>query len=580
MGVDDSTKIILGSLRNATSPNVDMLANVTLEQTQKENVEFDRSSDINLQQIFVDERESSLIFRPVTKYVFIFENTLVGSTTYPPYRNNLYYSNAIPNAVSSITNPNTPWEGYPQYFEFEFIRTDNNVQGYTQPPNNHLNFVNKRATNYNWTHYMSYAFDNNPNKQLSAIDEQTNASWFWTASDGIPFIIDVGSNNNDRVISFRTIMPHGVNVGDYVELTINYNNNTTFLVSSLGNEGSNSEEYIFNIDNIGYTGTTFLQGTTGTFKRIIDISNQTETTSTYYVRRHKILTESSNAVIVKAGFEQNSFTSKVKFEPTVLTPNNMSRTSIKEGNQSYTLSFNTDIDISNLIDNQKRPITELYFTTVWKGFFGWTRPLRQGYDFNLPLVNNQPSPWWNINNVLSNTNISTNSYTSLFVPSAGNFIYNEDLNVGDIIDGDFCEFNNYEQKERVISTLYHKITYNPTFFSLTGNTNINNPLGYYYKPHNPITLRVFSDYIEEADSSQIVNLPDYAFYSNLSNSFRWRDLYPIGFIDGSGLGVDYPFINGKQYPYVNTIFRLIPEGTQRPNKFINDINLPTIDECE
>ena len=35
----------------------------------------------------------------------------------------------------------------------EFIRTDNNVVGYTVPPNNHINFVNKSASTYNWTHY-------------------------------------------------------------------------------------------------------------------------------------------------------------------------------------------------------------------------------------------------------------------------------------------------------------------------------------------------------------------------------------------------------------------------------------------
>lgn len=582
MGIDNETRIILGSLRNKVSPNVDMLSNITLEQTQRENIEFDRTADVNLQQLYINEREASQIFRPTCKFSFIFKNNYVGSTNYTPFKNNMFYANAIQNAVTATVNPNLPWDGYPQYFEFDFIRTDNNNPGYTQPPNNHLTFVNKSATTYNWTHYMSYAYDNNPNKQLEAVDQQTTTSWSWVASDGIPFIIVVGSNDNTRVISFRCVMPHGLNIGDYVYLSFDYFGDQLFLVSSLGDTGFGSEEYIFNIDNIGYIGTTFNQGVTGTFKKVLDDANSGETMSTYYVRRHKILTSSDNAVLVKAGFEQNIFTSKSKLEPAVLTPNNLVRTSVKEGNQSYTLTFNSDIDITGLIDNQKRPLSELYFTTIWKGYFGWTNPLKEGFTFNLPLVNNEPSPWWDINNVSSDANLPIGIYFSQTTPPVGPFVYNENLQIGDIVDGDYCEFNAYNQEERVISNILHKFTFNSTYFNLTGNTTSNNTnqLGYYYQPHKTVVIRRFSDYIEEGDAQLIVGVPNYSFYSNLSNSFRWRDLYPFGFIDASGIGVDFPFINGKHYPFVENIFRLIPEGSQIGNQFINEIAEPTIDECE
>jgi len=580
MGVNDESRIVLGSLRYATSPNTELSQKIALEQTQKENVEFDRSVNLNLQQVFLDEREKSNVFRPVTKFSFIFQNEYVGSVTYPPFRNNLYYANAINNAISATTNPSLPWEGYPQYFEFDFIRTDNTTPGYTQPPNNHINFVTKSASTYNWTHYMSYAFDNVFNRQLQAIDQQTSATWTWNVSDGIPFIVRIGSDNNERVISFRTVMPHGVSVGEYVYLSFDYNGDNLFLVSSLGDEGYGSEGYVFNIDNIGYTGNTFFQNVTGTFKRVINDINSGETMSTYYVRRHKILTNSSDAILVKAGFEQNIFNSKVKSEPAVLTPNNNARTSVKEGNQSYSLSFNVDVDISDLIDNQKRPLTELFFTTLWKGYFGWTRPLKQGYEFNLPTFNDLPSPWWDVNNILSNTNLPIGTYFSQTTPPTGPFIYQTDLSEGDLIDGDFCEFNNYDQTERVISDLYHKITFNPAWFALTGDTIPTNQLGYYYRPHSPLKIRFFSDYVEEGDAIQVVEIPNYAYFSNLSNSFRWRDLYPYGFIDAGGVGVEYPFINGKHYPFKNTIFRLIPEGSQTGNEFINQIDDPTIDECE
>ena len=99
-------------------------------------------------------------------------------------------------------------------------------------------------------------------------------------------------------------------------------------------------------------------------------------------------------------------------------------------------------------------------------------------------------------------------------------------------------------------------------------------------------IRRYSTYIEEGDPLKVVNIPDYAFYSNLSNSFRWRDIYPYGFVDNDGVGVDYPFINGKHYPFVNTIFRIIPEGTNYIESSLHNYATlygaaqPTNDDCE
>jgi hypothetical protein len=589
MGVNDSTKIVLGSLRYKSSPNSVLSVNVDLNQNEKEIIEFDRNVDLGLQQVFIDERELSTIFRPVTKYSIIFKNEYTGSTNYDPFKNNLYYTNSIENTLltfpggnqpPAIPVPNVPWDGLPQYFEFDFIRTDNNVGGYTSPPNNHINFVNKSASTYNWTHYVSYGYKNNYTKQMYAIDTKTTASWVWMVSDGIPFIINVGNNNFGPNIEFRCPMKHGLNVGEFVKLSLTYNGTNIFQINSLGDGGFGSEEFIFNIYNIGYVGATFNGGNTGTFKRVINKSNEIETTSEYYVRVHKILTNSEDAVMVKAGFEQNIYNAKSKFENAVLTPNNLSRTSILEGSQSYSLSFNVDIDINPLRDNQNRPVSELFFTTIWKGYFGWTKPLKEGWDFNLYLNNSLPNPWWDVSNPLSNTSILTNTYNSLTTPIVGPFLYNENLKSEDLIDGDHCEWNDYEQTERVISKYNHKITYNQAYFSLNTNAPQNNQFGYFYKPHDPIVIRKYSTYVEEGDPLKVSNIPDYSFYSNLSNSFRWRDLYPYGFIDNDGVGVDYPFINGKHYPFVNTIFRIIPEGSNVGVQNINVIAPPTTDDCE
>jgi hypothetical protein len=579
MGIDSTTTVVLGSERFKSSQNTNLSLDVTLNGNQKEIIEFDRNVDLSLQIVFDEERQESTIFRPSCKYSFVFQNEFVGKTNYVPYRDNLFYTNAINNAVSQLANPNTLWQGYPQYFEFDFIRTDNNVPGYTQPPNNHLTFINKSASTYNWSHYITYAFDNDFDKPLYAIDPETQTSWYWLANDGLPFYISVGTDQNPNEISFKCLVEHGLQAGEYVQLPFNYNGNNIFQVSSIGDVGYDSDLYIFNIDNIGYTGTTFDTGVFGNFKRIINDENIQETTSKYYVKIHKVLTDADCAVLVKAGFELNNFRSKTKFEKAVITPNNLDRTSVKEGNQSYTLSFNCDIDIKPLRDNQKRPITELFFTTIWKGYFGWTKNLKQGFDFNTPLINNLPNSWWDQTNPLSAIGIPELQYTSSFLPPPANpFFYNANLNVGDIIDGAYCEWNDYEQIEREISDINHKITFNSNYFDVPSDSPPTNPLGYYYRPHSKLTIRVFSDYIEEAPRSGVLGIPDYAYYSNLSNSFRWRDLYTYGFIDTSNIGVDYPFLNGKHYPYSNYIFRLYPEGIGLQN--INEIVTPTEDECE
>ena len=75
--IDNSTNIVLGSLRYKGSSDTDLFIDVPLEQTEKEIVEFDRNVDLSLQQVFDDERQSSSIFRPVTKYTFLFKNALI-----------------------------------------------------------------------------------------------------------------------------------------------------------------------------------------------------------------------------------------------------------------------------------------------------------------------------------------------------------------------------------------------------------------------------------------------------------------------------------------------------------------------
>jgi hypothetical protein len=607
MGNVDGYRVVLGSLRFKSAVNTDFSFKVPFKQTQKLFTEYDRSIDVNLNQVFSDERQKSNIFKPSCKFSVIFKNTLAGSTNYVPFEDNLYYVNAQQAAINQcLTNSDAvSWSGYPQYNEFDFIRNDYSVPGYTTPPDEHVFFIPKSASTYNWNFFLSYAYENDYDKMLEAIDKKTNTTLTWKVSDGIPFIIENTTFNGIDVISFRCPVKHGVNVGEFVKLTFDgfpsYTGNTiedTFQVDYLGVETYGSDEYVFNIIDVGYTGATFNNGRTGTAKRIISnrrpstgVTFDNDTMSEYYVRKHKIMTNVDDAVLVKAGFEENIFGTKKKYESSGFTPNKYARVSIKEGSQSYSLAFNKDINITDILDNRGRPLSELFFTVVWKGYFGWMFKniqgggMKQGWEFNLPLKSNgRPNDWWRRTNFNADTNIPINTYTTSSGSGLGpgnaslEFCYLDSFKKNDDLDGDVCEWNNYDQTERVISKIYHKLKFNNFAFS-TENIAVNNenPFGYYYQPHHKLTIRVFSDYIEEIDNI-VSDIPNYAYYSRIRNSFRWRDLYTYGFVDTSGLGVDYPFLNNSHYPFGNYIFRIIPEGTNYVEQTL--IDDPITDNCE
>jgi hypothetical protein len=560
--------IVPSNLRYKGAPAVNEQIAISLENQSQQITEYDRSSTISLAQVYDDERQSCTVFRPTFKVTYLYENTYTGTTGYLPFQYNLYYTDPI------VSKQSTKWQGFPQYYEFDFYRPDVADQ--------HFSYKAKSAYTYNWMYYLTYPYNNNYDKVLTYYSNNTNAV-NWIAKDGIPFSITNTTQNGNGLVSFTCIAPHGLTVGEYVELSLIYRNSNIFQVYSLGNGLLESDVHIFNLLNIGYTGTTFSNGKTGTFKRVINPDNLTETKSKYYIREQKILTNLTDLEVTKAGFEKNVFTEQRKLEYSSITPNNLTRISQKTSSNAYNMTSAYDLDFANLKDNQKRPISEIDLTIVNKGYSGYfNQPsngigLKQGWGFNLSKKTNF---WWSLNEQRSNTSIPVSSYT-LTSGQTKTFYYNLDLKKGDVMDGDFCEWNDYEQIERVVSPYYHKLKFNQTVFQTTQVATTNAP-GYYYQPHNKMTIRVFSDYVETGDVEFVDQIPEWSFYSTSDRQFRWRDLYTYGFRDNLNRGVDYPYINTAHYPFSEIIFRLIPEGINY-NENLNGYDFsfkPLIDECE
>ena len=559
--------IVPSNLRYKSAPFVDQEISLNLEGKQQEITEYDRSQTLSLAQVYDDERQSCTIFRPTFKISYLYANTYTGTTAYIPFRNNLYLVDNENSVVSGT------WKGYPQFYEFDFFRPD----VYDQ----HFNYKAKSGMTYNWMYYITYDFENQYNKQLTYYSNTTPINWI--AGDGIPFQILNTTTNGNNLISFNCISPHGLVANEYVELSFSYRNNKIFQVYSLGNGLVESDPYIFNVLNVGFTGSTFNNGVIGTFKRVLNPDNLIETTSKYYVKQLKILTNLEDIIVTKAGFEKNVFSEEKKFQYSSLTPNQISTITQKTSSNAYTFTVAYDLDLKEMRDNQRRPLSTLNLSIINKGYSGYfNQPnngigLKQGWEFNLSKTVN---PWWDLNNINSNTSIRTSAYT-LTSGVTKTFYYNADLKKGDIIDGDFCEWNDYEQIERVVAPYYHKLKYNQNVFQTTNVPDTNAP-GFYYQPHLPITLRVFSDYIETGDVDNVDGVPNWAFYSTQDQTFRWRDLYTYGFIDQLNRGVDYPFFNTAQYPFTDEVFRLIPEGVNY-NETLLGVDAPIkplIDGCE
>ena len=557
--------IVKPDLQYKAAPNTDIGIQTELLQTQSEVVDYDRTVSLNLITVFDGERQKSTTFRPTIKISYLYENNLVGYTDYDVYKNSLVYINP------EISVINGSWSGLPTYQEFEFIRTDID--------NKQIPFVTKSASSYNWNIVMSYPYENDYNVPMQYFFENGTSINPWKSGDGIPFYIVLGSERGLPVVQFNCPVEHGLLEGEYVELPFTYNDVNTFQVYSLGNGTLGSDVNIFNLANVGFTGTTFNTGVTGVFKRIIDVNNSGETKSRYYVRIHKIITDPHDSIITMNGFELNSFNDEGVYQFSSLTPNKIGRVSAYQSSKTYNVTLAHDLSVINQQDNNKKPLTQIFATFQYVGYMGWFNQLRRGWKFNmLPGKTNQ---WWSTTN---NDSLETNDITG-YTRTQGNQVYNFTVNLprtsGDTMYGDWCEWNEITQTERVISPYMQKLTYYQKGFTVL-TTATTNPNGYYYQVHNPITLKVFSSYLETASNNLVEDVPAWAYFSNNLQQWIWREIYTYGYIDSLERGVDYPFLNETHYPFDNLQFRLYPEGasfdiTQLYPDVVVD---PIIDGCE
>jgi hypothetical protein len=558
--MEKTNKIVLNSVKLPDNVNVNTQLQVGLSNTNKPIPLNDINTTVSQFEQFVKERKKSSIYRfygvvkPVISNPLFNENIKIYLDN-----NNVIRSKTI---LSAGIFEKDGWVGYyndePDEDALQFNDNKSSLCEFFpfDPGYDRLKMLDSDGSQ-NYLFKITYPFET---KDIVLVKNNSNVS----LKDGIPIIEKFQIEINGRLYTgFRTAMNHGLREGDRIQL-LNFIDNTTpntlnlnsnfYRVFKLGNETNNKKLRSFVLD-LDPSDIDFTIGVS-TVKRVVN-----NKPSSYYVRRFKSIT--------------------VDYKDYDLYPAAYGATYFNDDVAAF--NFKTDIDVSDIVDNLGRPISELYLTII-----------KNDNDSDPTEVNSQ---YWiqqqqNLSNTINNrfwtpisggydlendvnVNYNIRSYKDPNYINS-NSIYYENIDESDeFFDGDIVEYNESELIERRLENVYHRInTIYRDYLNTIDSDKENKNEGYIYTPFNLIQIREFTNYINPVvdlqsliDRYNITNsleiealkkslqIPNYAT-EIATNVFKWRDLLDIGIIDSSGAGVDYPFESGVHYIYLDKRFYL------------------------
>jgi len=558
MSNEKNIRIVKGDERFQGSQDKDESIQLGILSDRRNYIEGNRNLALNLQDQFEFERGYSNFYRLYGKIDVLYDNIISGSCktgNNSEWMNNMYL---IPEYIGCL---NTPCDAYPPSMLFEFIpekRYGPVASGV---------FMDVTAYQDNWVTYISYIDSHDSQQDMRLYNDYILDEYLdFDSGDGIPFIVSATTVNGNDILQFVCPVDHGLTTKMYFEIqnnnTITTNNvsllndvtitliingvsNTTtkqiFKVDFLGNGNVGMDSKVFNIIMDLDDGTAALGSNTygmGTFKRIINPDNISETRSEYYVHQHKLITNSNEYVLDRTGFENGIFPRKGRVYKAKRTPNNVDKTVIKEEFKSYLWNCDKDIDRDEYYDNRNRPITDLYlsiFQTNRNGVWDKSGNRLCGYGWS-----------WNFTKVGAvDPYVSNSSHPANLVHSgawADGIVFPTE---GDVFRGAFVEYNPYELEERILSEIGHSLDFRQPKFETDGSI-------YKYQPHHRIPIRKLSTSITRESKFEMT--PQYARYLVSEGVHRWRNMLPIGIYEEGGNGVSYPYLNDTHYPYLGIEF--------------------------
>ncbi len=559
-------QILLPNKRFKKADDQDLTLKLNLDTSESLLRVGDKDITIDVNELYNRERNESISYKIFGKLRMVFRNLYSGNTNYSYLKERLYLAG---------DGSDGDFDGFLPYNEFAFLRKDvyrevvvpTTVSGSTlgvftptisaTGTTSHTRITPITAPYHNWNLYLSYVYTGDTNYSFTYTLSGTTKMNF-NSGDGIPFRL---SYSGDSYYEFTSPVEHGKTEGEYVTLSgttlSGAVSGRTFYISSVGNEYYNSEKYVINVLKTAFpSGSTPSLLTVG--KRVLDYNDITSTTSTYYVHKHKTLTDTGDYIMDVIGFESPIFEDEKK----ILFENSAGVNDIiveRNRMESVLYDFKEPFKLSGLTNNLGFTPTEVYVTTLLRngnGFFSY--PPVVGHKFNFH------NDWIDQHFTGSTESGITGTTTFSGATTGYTFTGGTEVPIGTILTGAFVEYNSKEMNERIISESFHKFTSPQSIFDFGQNGNVTgfsgatstNPFGLYYQPHYRVKLRQLSPYIENANTNDIFNLPENANYDEEDRMWRWRDLYDHGYIDVDGYGTNFPFANGNHYVRTNINFYL------------------------
>lgn len=525
--MDNRIQQILNSAKSKQGTNTDTYTNVNFEASQRLLPLDDINYTLDVAEQFNTERQSSSFYRIMGKINPLISNVLFNTTgskdCWQMFNTQAFTLNDL--------NDNKQYSTFAQSIQKNLKEID----GWYGYFNNSLKY--KSVCNF---------IDMEPKRQrFSFIGDTTNLTNTqptknWELTITYPYAMDkthpmvsnglllVDSNTcfvGGKYMSALSVpVYHNLVVGDSIILT-GTNMDGQYTIKRVGlDDGSHKNTY-FCID------ADPTQLLLGHDSRMVKIYNGVP--SQYYFRKFKKIKTRVADQIRTQDYE----TFKLAFSENVYT------------DDIIQFVFNEDIDVSNLVDNLGRPLSQLYLTIIKTDSNQIFTNVSSGIE--VPFI-----PEFNNANYLQHLKRIPAIQKIHNVTTAPSQTFNAlelDVKIGnDDFYGDVVEYNTTTIEEVILSDVYHRFNTFNRENSKNAAVGGPRPEGYYYKAHYLMQIRNFSNYIESGDA-HTADMPDYK--TQLSDgTFIYRDLMDIGTTNLKTGTLNYPFLNGCHYLYQNYCF--------------------------
>lgn len=486
----------------------------------------------------------------------------------------------------------------------------------------------KHRPEYNWNICITYPYKNDYNHPIVTSGDGTNALKIYSIEKTI------GTDGAD-VLLVQTFTKHGLKRGDNIFFYYSNDNDNSYIkceksvkITNIGDLNRNNDDYFFyttDMSLLDYTDVV-LEGENKTLFRFRKFVNGLE--SEYYIRIFKKL---PNLKWRKENLTEDIANDKEKYEEYLNKNAKIDEKMIDFDKEQYQLAFASTIyndnstqitftdslDISNIVDNWGRPLTELYLTFVknnkgYKEWYNGERKTTKDVDIEYSHCFGKVTSglmFYNgdgffdekkglMSDVRMINNLGWHNSQSLEAYLTDNL--KEEITIdNETFAGDLVEFNANEVMENVLDDVYFRFNtaqretianeryklfqyqeitsddYDLDNFTVTnynaddinGTSTVLRPEGYYYKAHYKIDVREFGSINQLAHYDlkvkQAVPTQNGGIYIKVTSSLA------------HGLSVDdIVFVCEKDKWYETSVAYVIDK-----NNFIMN-NVTTVDENE